>query len=142
MFEKEYYQLSTTAEIQCGLPANWIPQLVATPQKQRSRSWDTLAAIVFGQAHKNFNAITHAHRLYGQALAELPSELSYPTGSTLMYMTALYKYEVRYKLVIVLFKEIDRTVAGFYDRERLDVTCRRSWMAFRTERPMVTQILC
>ncbi|KFX89149.1 hypothetical protein O988_08742 [Pseudogymnoascus sp. VKM F-3808] len=94
MFEKQCYQLDTTAEIRCGLPADWIPELIATPQKQRSKSWDALAAIVFGQTHKNFDAIAHAYRLYGQALTELRSELSYPTGSTLMSMTALYKYEM------------------------------------------------
>jgi hypothetical protein len=100
MFEKQCYQLGTTSEIRYGLPADWIPELIATPQKQRSKSWDALAAIVFGQTHKNFDAIAHAYRLYGQALTELRSELSYPTGSTLMSMTALYKYEVSYKLAI------------------------------------------
>jgi len=58
------------------LTADWVPELVNTPQKPRHKSWDALAAIVFGQAHNNDDVITNALRLYGQALSELRSQLS------------------------------------------------------------------
>jgi Fungal Zn(2)-Cys(6) binuclear cluster domain len=88
-------------ETRCGLPPDWIPELVKTPQKPRYKSWDALAAIVFGQAHNSCDAVTIALRLYGQALSELRDKLSSPdnscTDSTLASITALYLCEVSHK---------------------------------------------
>jgi hypothetical protein len=55
-------------ENRCGLPKGWVTELVETPQKPRYKSWDALAAIVFGQAHKSQGVIENAHVLYGHAL--------------------------------------------------------------------------
>jgi len=104
------FEGSNGGENRCGLPMDWIPELVKTPQKSRHKSWDALAAIVFGQAHKSYNVITNAFVLYGQALSELRDKLSNPddrrTDSVLASMTALYVYEVSYK-VIILQKSTD-----------------------------------
>ncbi|KAJ5810375.1 uncharacterized protein N7503_002593, partial [Penicillium pulvis] len=103
MFRGEYqHPLNATREIQCGLPTHWIPELVKTPQRPRQRSWDALAAIVFGQSHNSQDVMTHALKLYGQALSELRNKLSNPddrcTESTLASMTALYIYEKTWML--------------------------------------------
>jgi len=89
----------SSGNIPCGsLPIEWIPQLVKTPGKPRHKSWDALAAVVFGQAHRSHDVITNAFSLYGEALLELSSKLSIPhnqlNDSTLASMTALYMYEV------------------------------------------------
>lgn len=82
----------------CGLPADWVPELANTPQKPRYKSWDALAAIVFGQAHQCNDVILTAKELYQQALSELSCVLSNAsdrcTDSTLASMTALCKYDV------------------------------------------------
>ena len=99
LFEAEYRYPSTAVGDRCGLPADWILELANTPQKPRYKSWDALAAIVFGQAHQCNDLIITALKLYGQALSELSYALSNTsdrvTDSTLASMTALYKYDVR-----------------------------------------------
>ncbi|KFZ24795.1 hypothetical protein V502_00736 [Pseudogymnoascus sp. VKM F-4520 (FW-2644)] len=97
LFEAEYRYPSNAVGDRCGLPADWILELASTSQKPRYKSWDALAAIVFGQAHQCNDVITTALGLYGQALSELSLALSNSnercTDSTLASMTALYKYE-------------------------------------------------
>ncbi|KFY20334.1 hypothetical protein V491_03798 [Pseudogymnoascus sp. VKM F-3775] len=97
LFEAEYRYPSTAVGDRCGLPADWILELANTPQKPRYKSWDALAAIVFGQAHQCNDLIITALKLYGQALSELSYALSNTsdrvTDSTLASMTALYKYD-------------------------------------------------
>jgi hypothetical protein len=99
--EGRHCPLFTPGESPCGLPIEWTSELITTPQKPRHRSWDALAAIVFGQAHGNFDIITNALRLYGQALAELYSQLldldHRYSASTLASITALYLYQVKPK---------------------------------------------
>jgi len=56
------------------------------------------------------------------------------TDSTLASITALYMYEVSFK-VIPLQKGIDDADTGF-KTERLDAACKWSWTAFGVERPM------
>ena len=84
--------------LKCGLPADWIPGLVKSPQKPRQKSWDALAAAVFGQAYNNYDIITNSLSLYGVALSELRNQISNPddrgTHSTLASLTALYMFEV------------------------------------------------
>ena len=126
LFEGKYRCPSgATEETQCGLPADWVPELVNTPQKPRHKSWDALAAIVFGQAHNNDDVITNALSLYGQALSELRSQLSNPDNrhgdSTLASITALYMYEVSYR-VIPLQKGIDE--CRYWVLKRKKVGCR------------------
>jgi hypothetical protein len=106
LFERDSrYALNAATEPQCGIPTDWIPQLVKTTQRPRQKSWDALAAIVFGQAHNSHDVITSALRLYGQALSELRNKLSNPddrsTDSTLASMTALYMYEVSHRVMVV-----------------------------------------
>jgi len=97
--------------LNCGLPVDWIPELTMSPQKVRDKSWDALAAIVFGQAHNSHNLIIDSLRVYGQALSELRNKLSNPdnryTDSTVASMTALYRYEVSQR-VTKLQKLIDK----------------------------------
>lgn len=85
-------------ERRCGLPNIWASELVESTERPRHKSWDALAAIVFGQAHKRQDVITNGLELYGQALSELRNKLSDPddreTESVLASMTALYMYEV------------------------------------------------
>lgn len=99
LFEAEHQ-----GESQCGLPKDWILELAETPQKPRSKSWDALAAIVFGQAHKNNEVVTKALKLYGHALCEIRKTLSNHdhrrTDSTLASMTALYIYEVANRVLL------------------------------------------
>lgn len=111
LFERENRcPLNAAAAPQCGIPTDWIPELVKTTERPRQKSWDALAAIVFGQAHNSHDVITSALRLYGQALSELRNKLSKPddqcTDSTLASMTALYMYEVSHR-VIILQRGID-----------------------------------
>ena len=86
-------------ESPCGLPKEWTTELIKTSQYPRPKSWDALAAIVYGQAYKSHIVITYARGLYGQALLELCSQLSNPNNryanSTMASITALYIYEVR-----------------------------------------------
>lgn len=100
LFETEYRYPSNAVGDRCGLPADWILELANTFQKPRYKSWDALAAIVFGQAHQCNDVVTTALGLYGQALSELSRALSNAndrcTDSTLASMTALYKYDVSY----------------------------------------------
>lgn len=104
------YSLDATWGSRCGLPKDWIPELLKTPQEGRHKSWDALATLFFGQAHNSSHVITNAHRLYGQALSELHSKLSDPndwcSDSTLASITALYMYEVSHE-VTALQKSID-----------------------------------
>lgn len=90
--------MNAVVEVRCGIPADWIPKLIRTQGQPCHKSWDALAALLFGQVHKSSDVISNAHRLYGQALAELRDILSNPdnrrTDSTLASMTALYTYEV------------------------------------------------
>lgn len=92
------------AEADCGIPTDWIPELVQTSQRPRQKSWEALAAIFFGQAHNNHGVMISALKLYGQALSELRNKLSNPddcgTDSTLASMTALYMYEVSHDLFL------------------------------------------
>lgn len=102
----DLYPLDDTRTAKCGsLPKEWTPELVANALKPRHKSWDALAAIVFGQAHKSRDVITDALKLYGHALSELREKLSdakdRQTDSTLASMTALYMYEVRDKFIVV-----------------------------------------
>jgi len=104
LFEGENrYPLNAADESRCGLPTDWILELVNTPQKPRHKSWDALAAIAFGQAHNSYDVITNALRLYGQALSELRNKLSnlddQRSDSTLASITALYMCEVGNKLI-------------------------------------------
>ena len=114
LFEAEYRYSSNAAEDRCGLPADWILELANTPQKPRYKSWDALAAIVFGQAHQCNDVVLTAQELYGQALYELNCVLSNPndrcTDSTLASMTALYKYDVSYNTIyyIALYSSINK----------------------------------
>jgi len=82
----------------CGLPIEWTHELVRTPQKPRPKSWDALAAFVFGQANRSSDVIKSALGLYCQALSELRVQLSHPRNqhshSTLASVTALYIYQV------------------------------------------------
>jgi hypothetical protein len=100
LFEgNDRYPLSHTRVAKCGsLPTEWIPELVEKARTPRHKSWDALAAIVFGQAHKSRDVITDALRLYGHALPELREKLldakDRQTDSTLASVTALYMYEV------------------------------------------------
>lgn len=100
---KDRYLSYDIGEIRCGLPTDWIPELAKTLQRPRYKSWDALAAIIFGQAHNSHEAIAIALRLYGQSLSELRNELSSPdnrcSDSTLASITALYLYEVSYKVI-------------------------------------------
>ena len=93
------YLLHAGQSSQCGLPSDWIQELRNSGQKPRYKSWDALAAVVFGQAHNSHDVMKSALRLYGEALHELRSELSslenWYTDSTLASITALYLYEVR-----------------------------------------------
>ncbi|KFY71966.1 hypothetical protein V499_07861 [Pseudogymnoascus sp. VKM F-103] len=81
----------------CGLPADWVLELANNPQKSRYKSWDALAAIVFGQAHQCKDVILTSKELYQQALSELRCVLSNAsdrcTDSTVASMTALCKYD-------------------------------------------------
>lgn len=90
---------SVTTASPCGLPKEWTTELINTAQKPRHKSWNALAAIVFGKAHGNYEVITHAIGRYGQALLELRTQLSNPSKryatSTVASITALYIYEVR-----------------------------------------------
>jgi hypothetical protein len=90
--------LYTAKESSCGLPVDWTHYLINTPQKSRSKSWDALAAIVYGQAYQSYDVITSALQLYWQALSELRKLLSESrerhTHSTLASITALYIYQV------------------------------------------------
>lgn len=111
LFEGKYrYPSNAAGKSRCGLPTDWMPEMIKTPQNQRHKSWDALAAIVFGQAHNSYNVITNALRLYGQALSELRNQLSNPnhwrTDRTLASITALYMYEVSHR-AIALQKGID-----------------------------------
>jgi hypothetical protein len=104
MFGREYgYSLDSAGETRCGFPADWISELVRTPQKPGQKSWDALAAIIFGQAHNDSFVITTAFTLYGQAPSELRIQLQDPdvrrTDSTLASITALYVYEVSQKRI-------------------------------------------
>jgi hypothetical protein len=85
----------------CGLPNIWANELVESTEKPRHKSWDALAAIVFGQAHKRQDVILNGLVLYGQALSELRNKLSSPddrqTESIMASMTALYMYEVSHR---------------------------------------------
>jgi hypothetical protein len=91
--------LYITEQSPCGLPIEWTHELVKTPQRPRPKSWDALAAIVFGQANKSYDVIKSALGLYWQALSELRVQLSDPRNrhshSTLASITALYIYQVR-----------------------------------------------
>lgn len=82
----------------CGLPREWTHELVQTSQKLRPKSWDALAAIVFGQANRSVDVIKSAVGLYWQALSELRIQLSDShrrhSHSTLASVTALYIYQV------------------------------------------------
>jgi hypothetical protein len=93
--------LSVTKHSSCGLPIEWTHELVSTPQKPRPKSWDALAAIVFGQANRSSDVIKSALGLYCQALSEVRVQLSHPRNqhshSTLASVTALYIYQVRPK---------------------------------------------
>ena len=93
LYKREYRD-----SVKCGLPTNWISELIETPQKPRYKSWDALAAIIFGQAHNSPGVITNAHGIYGEALSELRHELSNrvdrSTDSMLASITALYMCEV------------------------------------------------
>jgi hypothetical protein len=86
----------------CGLPKGWVLELVKTPHRPHYKSWDALAAIVFGQAHKDHGVITDAILVYGQALSELREKLSnsddWHTDSILASMTALSIYEVSHAI--------------------------------------------
>ncbi|KAH9207066.1 hypothetical protein DL95DRAFT_450493 [Leptodontidium sp. 2 PMI_412] len=66
--------------LQCGLPTIWLAK---KPHENQHKSWHTLAAIVFGQAH---------------TLSDIRSELStaerHLSDETLASMTALYMYEI------------------------------------------------
>jgi len=96
---KHRHLMNAAAKSPCGLPIEWIAELVNTPQKPRLKSWDALAAVVYGQANKNYDIITSAVRIYGQALSELRFQLSDPhnryVDSTLASITALYTYQAR-----------------------------------------------
>ncbi|KAH8589522.1 hypothetical protein B0O99DRAFT_636687 [Bisporella sp. PMI_857] len=98
LFGETRYPWNAAEETRCGLPIAWITELVKTPQMLRYKSWDSLAAIIFGQAHKSANVITNARRLYGQALVEIRNQLSDPDDrraeSTLASITALSMYEI------------------------------------------------
>lgn len=102
-FEGEHRYPLNAGEHRCGLPIEWIPELVKTSRKPRHKSWDALAAIVFGQAHRSYDVTTDALRLYGQALSELRNQLSSPddrrTDSTLASVTALGIYEVSHRIL-------------------------------------------
>ena len=109
----------------CGLPIEWTHELVGTPQKPRPKSWDALAAIVFGQANRSYDVIKNALELYGQALSEVRVQLSdvqnRHSHSTLASVTALYIYQVRREETgygTVLITEDD----CFERRKILDVT--------------------
>lgn len=125
----EYGHPSNAAgEIRCGLPIDWICELVRTPEKPRYKSWDALAAVIFGQAHNSYEVIANALKLYGQALAELRNQLSNPydrrTDSTLASITALYMYEVS-NIVVIVYNGTNSTDACFQDGEWLDVARKR-----------------
>jgi hypothetical protein len=81
------------------LPIEWVPELLKTTQQLHRKSWDALAAIAFGKAHKTCEVIQTAFGFYGEALSELRNQLSKPNElnpeSMLASMTALYIYEVR-----------------------------------------------
>ncbi len=105
LFHKLFGQASggySCTPSQCGMPANW---LINTARNPRHKSWDALAALVFGQAHCNNNVKLNALALYGQALLELRERLSNPadrrSDSMVAIMTAFYMYEVRGCTVIL-----------------------------------------
>jgi hypothetical protein len=114
LFEGEdRYSSTSIIAAKCGdLPTEWIPKFVQKPQKPRHKSWDALAAIVFGQAHKRDDMIGDGLGLYGQALTELRENLENPEelklDSTLASMTALYMYEVCCRVNNEQWSSIDR----------------------------------
>jgi hypothetical protein len=124
-------------ENRCGLSKGWVTELVETPQKPRYKSWDALAAIVFGQAHKSDEVIENAHVLYGHALSELRKKLSgsddWRTDSILASMTALSIYEVSHHS---LCPRIPLTILDtkFQVRPKLDAACQWAWVFFGVER--------
>jgi hypothetical protein len=81
------------------LPIEWVPEILKTTQQLHRKSWDALAAIAFGKAHKTCEVIQTAFGFYGEALSELRNQLANPdqlnAESMLASMTALYIYEVR-----------------------------------------------
>lgn len=85
-------------QVRCGLPKSWISELSNTPQMPRHKSWDALAALIFGQAHKSHEVVKKAHGLYGQALVEFRRILSDPSSLRAERMvasiTSFYTYEV------------------------------------------------
>ena len=111
-FEGKHRYPFNSAGDTCVLPTEWIAELVKTTQQLHRKSWDALAAIAFGKAHKSCDVIKNAFELYGEALSELRNSLSSSnelrTDSKLASMTALYIYEVRHK-VIVLQKGTDES---------------------------------
>jgi hypothetical protein len=106
LFERDNrYPSDTEAESQCGMPTDWIPELVNTPQRPRQKSWEALATVVFGQAHNDHGIMASALRLYGQALSEIRNKLSDANDrcadSTLASITALYMYEVSHEVTVL-----------------------------------------
>ena len=93
MFESEDRYSS-----KCGLPTEWLPELVKAPQKPYYKSWQALAAIIYGKAHGSFNMINHAIQLYSQAVSDLRQKLPnlhrHSSDGALASVTALYMYEV------------------------------------------------
>lgn len=94
----EAYPLNPGKGPRCGITADWIPELLHTTHRPRQKSWDALAAVVYGQAHSIQQVRTDALKLYGQALLEFRTRLLNPderfTDCTLASMTALYMHEV------------------------------------------------
>lgn len=130
----------------CGLPIEWIYELIKTPQKPRLKSWDALATIVYGQANRSHDLIRSALGLYAQALSELRMQLSDPhirqSHSVLASITALYMYQVRTKNMPsfrMLLTTVDNCVEN---REFMDVACRWAWWDSEVERSAATEVLC
>ena len=95
---------STTASIsQCAIPKQWVSELTTIAGRPRHKSWDALAAVVFGRAHNDQKVVCRALTTYGQALSELRGRLSNPdewaADSMLAAITALYMHEVRLDLI-------------------------------------------
>lgn len=97
--------LDATGGTRCGISTDWISELANTSQRPRQKSWDALAAVVFGQAHSSQYAVSNGVRLYGQALSELRYRLSnsedWCSDTTLASMTAFYMYEVSHQAILV-----------------------------------------
>jgi len=119
------HPLNAAEETRCGLPINWIAELIETNEKPRCKSWDALATVLFGQAHKSYDLITTALILYVQALSELRNQLLRPedrlNDSTLASMTALYMYEVRHNATVSQ-KSID--VCRYLCLRKIEIGCR------------------